>query len=130
MIPAGLHILVATQPIDMRCSIDGLVAAVLERFKHDAGKERVVYCFANPKKDRAKMVWRTAHQWCLFYTRLDAGYRVVLPIAHNGAACVAVDARALAAVLDGVNKHATTREIVREARAKVSINSPTSTTKR
>lgn len=130
MIPAGLRILVATQPIDMRCSIDGLVAAVFQRFQQDAAKERVVYVFANPKKDRAKMVWRTAHQWCLFYTRLDAGYRVVLPLAHDGATRVAVDARALAAVLDGAKKHATTREIVREARAKVSISSPTAATKR
>lgn len=30
MIPGGLRIFVATQPIDMRCSIDGLVAAVAE----------------------------------------------------------------------------------------------------
>ena len=130
MIPAGLRILVATQPIDMRCSIDGLVAAVADRLKQDAAVERVVYVFANLKKDRAKLVWRTSHQWCLVYTRLDVGYRGMLPVFADGVASVAVDARALAAVLDGAKKHATAREIAREARAKVSISSPTSTTKR
>lgn len=129
MIPAGLRILVATQPIDMRCSIDGLVAAVAERLKQDAAVERVIYVFANLRKDRAKLVWRTAHQWCLLYTRLDVGYRVTLPVL-NGAASVAVDARALAAILDGAKKRATPREIVREARAKVSIPTPTLTRKR
>jgi transposase len=130
VIPAGLRILVATQPIDMRCSIDGLVAAVAERLKQDAASERVVYVFANLKKDRAKLVWRTAHQWCLLYTRLDVGYRVTLPAAHEGVASIAVDTRALAAILDGAKKRATPREIVREARAKVQISRPTSTRKR
>jgi transposase len=130
MIPAGLRILVATQPIDMRRSIDGLVAAVAERLSQDAAVERVIYVFTNAGKDRAKLVWRNAHQWCLFYTKLDVGYRVTIPIAHDGIASVSVDARALAAILDGTKKRATAREVVREARAKVQISSPTSTRKR
>jgi len=130
MIPGGLRILVALEPIDMRCSIDGLVAAVASRLKQDAAVERAVYVFANSKRDRAKLVWRTAHQWCLLYTRLDAGVRVVLPTAPGGVTSVAVDARALAAILDGTKRSATPREIVREARARVSISSPTSTSTR
>jgi hypothetical protein len=130
MIPAGLRIVVALAPIDMRCSIDGLVAAVAERLKQDAAVARVVYAFANARADRAKLIWRNEHQWCLLYTRLDVGYRVTLPVAHGGVASVSVDARQLAAILDGAKKRATTREIVREARSKVSISSPTSTTKR
>jgi hypothetical protein len=38
----------------MRCSIDGLVAAVAERLKQDAAAARVVYAFANARADRAK----------------------------------------------------------------------------
>jgi transposase len=130
LIPANLRILVATQPIDMRRSIDGLVAAVAERLSQDAAKERAIYVFTNAGKDRAKLVWRNAHQWCLFYTKLDGGYRVTIPIAADGTASVTVDARTLAAILDGMKKHAPPREIVREARAKVEIPSPTSRTKR
>ncbi len=130
MIPAGLRIVVALAPIDMRRSIDGLVAAVADRFQQDAAVGRVVYAFANARKDRAKLLWRTEHQWCLLYTRLDAGYRVTLPVAKDGVASVSVDARQLAAILDGAKKRATTREIVREARAKVSISSPTPTPRR
>ena len=130
MIPPDLRIRVAVQPIDMRCSIDGIVAAVLERLKEDAAVERVVYVFANTRKDRAKLVWRNAHQWCLLYTRLDAGYHITIPLAHAGVASVVVDTRSLAAILDGTKKRATAREIVREARAKVLISSPMSKTKR
>lgn len=130
MIPGGLRILVALEPIDMRCSIDGLVAAVASRFKQDAAVERVVYVFANSKKDRAKLVWRNAHQWCLLYTRLDAGFRVMVPVAQGGVTSVAVDKRGLAAILDGTKTRATMREIGCEARARVSISSPTSTRKR
>jgi transposase len=130
MIPPGLRILVATQPVDMRCSIDGLVLAVAARFKQDAAVERIVYVFANHKHDRAKLIWRTTHQWCLLYTRLDAGHRVALPAAAAGVAGVAIDARALAAVLDGVKRRNSVREIVRESRARASISAPTLTTTR
>jgi hypothetical protein len=64
------------------------------------------------------------------YTRLDAGFRVVLPTAQGSVTSVPVDARGLAAILDGAKTHPTAREIVREARARVSISSPTSTGKR
>ena len=130
MIPAGLRIVVALAPMDMRRSIDGLAAAVADRLHQDAAVARVVYAFANTRRDRAKLIWRTEHQWCLLYTRLDAGYRVTLPVAQDGVASVSVDARQLAAILDGAKKRATTRETVREARAKVSISSPSSSTRR
>lgn len=127
MIPTGLRILVAVEPIDMRRSIDGLVAAVTERLKQDPATERALYVFANARRDRAKMVWRNSHGWCLLYTRLDAGFRVTLPATKEGIASVVVDARTLSTILDGAKKRATTREIVREARAKALISSPTST---
>lgn len=130
MIPGSLRIFVAVEPIDMRRSIDGLVAAVTERFGKDAKTERALFVFANARQDRAKMVWRSKNSWSLLYTRLDAGYRVAVPAASNGDACVVVDARALAAILDGVKKRPTERDVVREARARVSISSPTSSTTR
>lgn len=130
MIPANLKILLAVEPIDMRCSIDGLVAAVTLRLKQDAAVERALFVFANARRDRAKMVWRNAHGWCLLYTKLDAGFRVTLPAAQHGAVSVVIDVRALSAILDGVKKRATAREIVQEARTKVQISSPTSTTTR
>lgn len=129
MIPGGLRIFVAVEPIDMRCSIDGLVAAVAARLKQDAAVERALYVFANARGDRAKMVWRNKNCWSLLYTRFDTGFRVLLP-ESKGAASVSVDGRTLAAILDGVKKRPTAREVVKEARARVQISSPMSRTER
>src|SRR5688500_9169426 len=125
-----MRIFVALEPIDMRCSIDGLVAAVSDRLKKDAMVERALFVFANARRDRAKMVWRNKNCWCLLYTRLDAGYRVTLPETKDGTVSVVVDARTLTAILDGTKKRPTARGVVREARARVQISSPTSTTAR
>ncbi len=61
---------VAVEPIDMRRSIDGLVLAVTERLQQDAKVERALYAFANARRDRVKIIWRTSTGWCLLYTRL------------------------------------------------------------
>src|SRR3990172_3494768 len=78
MIPGGLQIFLAVQPIDMRRSIDGLIVAVKERLERDAMTERGLYVFASAQEDRVKVLRRTRTSWCLLYARLD-GHRVVLP---------------------------------------------------
>ena len=88
MIPGGLRIFVAVEPIDMRCSIDGLVAAVAARLKQDAAVERALYVFANARGDRCKMVWRNKNCWSLLYTRFDAGVFVLLPDGKGAARCL------------------------------------------
>lgn len=132
MIPGGLQIFLAVQPIDMRRSIDGLLVAVKERLEKDALAERGLYVFANAQQDRVKVLWRTRTSWCLLYARLD-GHRVVLPSPiPNGATNIVIDARTLSALLDGVARSRTkptTRDIVKEAREKVQIRAPTSTRK-
>lgn len=125
MIPGGLKILLAVEPIDMRRSIDGLVAAVAERLKKDAAADRALYVFANLRRDRVKVLWRDATGWCLLYKRLE-GARATLPEVPEGAVSISVDARVLASILDGTKKHPTVREIVREAREKVAATTPIS----
>jgi transposase len=127
MIPGGVRIYLAVLPVDMRRSIDGLVVAVAERLAKDAKVERALWVFANAARDRVKVLWRDETGWCLLYKRLDA-HRVVLPPSAPGASSVVVDARTLSALLDGVARHRVkpvTRDIVKEARAKVRISDPT-----
>ena len=125
MIPGGLKILLAMEPIDMRRSIDGLVLAVAERLKKDAAVERALYVFANLRRDRVKVLWRDATGWCLLYKRLE-GARAPLPAVAAGSISVQVDARILTSILDGTKSRPTAREIVREAREKVSSPAPIS----
>ena len=129
MIPGGLKILLALEPIDMRRSIDGLVIAVAERLKKDAAVERALYVFANLRRDRVKVLWRDATGWCLLYKRLE-GARATLPEVADGAVSISVDARILTSILDGTKMRPTAREIVREAREKVSSTTPISRVRR
>ncbi len=132
MISATTRIFVATQPADMRRSIDGLGKCVREQLLKDPSVQGALFVFANKRRDRAKVLWRDATGWCLLYKRLDTR-RLVLPAGDNGAASVVIDARALSALLDGVDavrRRPTAREIVREARQKVAKSGPTSTTRR
>ena len=129
MIPGGLKILLAIEPIDMRRSIDGLVLAVAERLKKDAAVERALYVFANLRRDRVKVLWRDATGWCLLYKRLE-GARALLPAVAAGSVSVQVDARLLTSILDGTKSRPTAREIVREAREKVSSIAPISQVRR
>lgn len=125
MIPGGLKIMLAVEPIDMRRSIDGLIVAVAERLKKDAAAERALYVFANLRRDRIKILWRDATGWCLLYKRLE-GARATLPEIEAGAVSVHVDARTLASILDGTKLRPTAREVVREAREKVAALAPIS----
>ncbi len=120
MIPTGLRIFFATAPIDMRCSIDGLAAAVIERLKRDPGAERALFVFANAKRDRLKLLWREASGWCVLYKRFE-GFRIAAPTFSVGDASLAIDTRQLALMFDGTRTRASTKEIVREARRKISI---------
>lgn len=52
MIPAGLRMFVAVEPIDMRRSIDGLVLAVTERLQQDAKVERALAAILDGVKQR------------------------------------------------------------------------------
>ena len=133
MIPTTTRILVATEPADMRRSIDGLASCVREVLQEDPRSEGALFVFANRRSDRVKILWRDATGWCLLYKRLDVR-KVVLPANEaKGARSVTVDARTLAKLLDGVEgvrRRPTKREIVREAREKVHLGAPMSTRKR
>jgi transposase len=120
VIPTGLRIFFGTAPIDMRCSIDGLAAAVAERLERDPGAERALFVFANAKRDRLKLLWHETSGWCVLYKRFE-GFRVAVPAFSVGAASITIDTRQLAQMFDGTRTRASRREIVHEARKKISI---------
>ena len=120
MIPSAARILVALEPADMRCSIDGLARCVREKLHEDPSTRGALFVFVNRRRDRAKVLWRDANGWCLLYKRLDVR-KVIMP-SSDGVTSVAVDLRALAKLLDGVERRRPTeREIVRRARDKIDI---------
>jgi transposase len=120
VIPTGLRIFFGTAPVDMRCSIDGLAAAVADRLKRDPSAERALFVFANTKRDRLKLLWHETSGWCVLYKRFE-GFRVAVPAFSLGDTSITIDTRQLAQMFDGTRMRASEKEIVREARRKVLI---------
>ena len=122
MTPTGLTFYLAIEPIDMRRSFDGLAALALSRLGRDIRAERAMIVFVNRRRDTLKLLWCDATGVCILGKRLEKR-EVSLPSSiPAGAHSIIVDARALAALLDGVVQQkadctSTHRSTVTEARA-------------
>jgi transposase len=118
MTPEGMTVLLAVEPADMRRSFDGLTLWVQTHLGRDAKATGTMYVFVNRRRDMAKVLWRDGTGWCLLSKRLDER-TVALPAnIPEGASSVTVDARTLAALLDGVvrRRSETAKSIARAAR--------------
>ncbi len=121
MIPSQVSIFVATSPVDMRRALDGLA----EQARAGLGKDPesgALFVFRNAKRNRLKILWYDRTGYCLLYKRLDRGYFRLPEAFAEGTTAVVVDARELAAILEGVQlprSKLTPRQIGREARTKV-----------
>ncbi|WP_438006174.1 IS66 family insertion sequence element accessory protein TnpB [Sorangium sp. So ce321] len=101
MIPGRVAIYVATEPLDLRRSFDGLAAVVREVLRQDP-LSGALFLFFNRASDRVKALWWDRSGYCLLYKRLERGTfrapRAVTP----GATSVVIDAAELARILEGI----------------------------
>lgn len=131
MIPGGMRVMLAVQAVDLRRSIDGLSTYVVETLGQDPRADRMFFVFTNTKRNRVKVLWRDGTGWCVLYKRLDE-HVVPLPSSiPDGAASMAIDARLLAKILDGVPRRETAKDVAREAKSKARalIKAPMSSTR-
>ena len=102
MIPSGVQVFVALEPIDMRWSFDRLAGAALERVGYDS-RSGALFIFFGRRKDAVKVLFFDGSGMCQFYKRLDRGvFRQPEPTAP-GARHVELDESLLDALLDGVD---------------------------
>lgn len=108
MLPAGARIFVCTAVVDMRRAFDGLAAVARDVLGEDP-QAGALFVFANRRRDRLKILWWDRGGYCLLYKRLERGtFR--LPEALSGdSSKVAIDARELALILEGVTLPLRTR---------------------
>lgn len=98
MIPSGVRVLVASQPVDFRRGPDGLLALV-----RDAGAnpfDGTLYVFRAKRADRIKIVWWDGTGVCLFAKRLEKAAFCWPRIGHNR---VQVNYAQLLALVDGMD---------------------------
>ena len=102
MIPSGVQVFVALEPIDMRWSFDRLAGAALDRVGYDS-RSGALFIFFGRRRDAVKVLFFDGSGMCQFYKRLDHGvFRLPEPTAPD-ARHVELDESLLDALLDGVD---------------------------
>ncbi len=101
MLPRSMPIFVATAPIDLRRSFDGLAAAAREQLGRDPLRG-ALFLFFNKAQDRVKLLWWDRTGYCILYKRLQRGsFRLPTAIEADDRS-VSIEAAELAKILEGV----------------------------
>lgn len=103
MIPAGVQVFVALEPVDMRYGHERLAGLVRERLGYEP-RGGSLFVFMGRRRETVKLLFADATGVCLFYKRLDRG-TFSLPEAMTGGGSVThveVDEATLDALLDGI----------------------------
>ena len=102
MIPSGVQVFVALEPVDMRWSFDRLAGAALDRIGYDP-RSGALFIFFGKRKDAVKVLFFDGTGMCQFYKRLDRGVFRLPEACAPDARHVEVDESLLDALLDGVD---------------------------
>lgn len=108
MIPHGVEVFVALDPIDLRWGFDRLAGLVVDRLGRPA-RSGALSVFRGRRGDATKGLFFDGTGLCIFYKRLDRGTSRWPAALAPGATSVAADERALEALLDGIDVEAPAR---------------------
>jgi transposase len=100
-IPRSVRIFIGSTPIDMRKSIDGLMAIVQGELRQDAYSGHLAV-FVSRRCDRVKILTWDKGGFVLVYKRLERG-QFKLPHMDPSTMAVEIDATQLAMLLDGID---------------------------
>ena len=109
MLPAGVRILVCTEPQDMRRSFDRLAAVTRELLGEDP-QSGALYVFVGKRPMRVKVLWWDRNGFCLLCKRLHQALFRMPEGKATGKAAMRIDEAALAELLAGVPRQATIRQ--------------------
>lgn len=108
MIPSGVQIYVALEPVDMRYSFDRLSGIAREQVGYDA-RSGALFVFFGRRRDALKILFFDGSGMCQFYKRLDRGTFQLPERERETEQHVEVDAATLEALLDGIAVDAETK---------------------
>ena len=100
-IPRSVRILIGSTPIDMRKSIDGLLAIVEQELQENAYTGHL-FVFVSRRRDPVKILAWDKGGFVLVYKRLERG-QFKLPHIDPSTMAVEIDATQLAMLLDGID---------------------------
>lgn len=102
MIPAGVQIFVALEPINLRFSFDRLAGLVKEKIGYEA-RGGALFVFFGKRRDAVKILFFDGSGLCVFYKRLDRGAFRLPEATQEEVLHVEVDDATLDALLDGID---------------------------
>lgn len=101
MIPAGVQVFVAVEPVDMRYGFERLSGLVREVVGLDA-RCRALFVFMGKRRETIKVLFFDGTGICLFYKRLDRGTFKLPDDVPTDAKSVEIDELQLEVLLDGM----------------------------
>ena len=101
MIPAGVQIFLAMEPVDMRCGFNRLSGLAREHMGYDP-RCGAMFVFYGKRKHAVKILFFDGTGLCLYYKRLDKGCFRIPDVDRGESAEVELDEAELDALLDGV----------------------------
>jgi transposase len=101
VIPAGVQVFVALEPVDLRFGFERLSGWVRERIGYDA-RSGALFVFVGRRRTTAKIAFADGSGVCLFWKKLDRGTFALPEAPPGGAAHVELDEATLEALLDGL----------------------------
>jgi len=113
VIPSGVEIYVALEPVDMRLSFDRLAGLAKEQSGYEA-RCGALFIFFGKRRDSLKVLFFDGSGMAIFYKRLDRGVFKLPEAPSKATRHVEIDDAALEALLDGIDVDTT-----RAARPKV-----------
>jgi transposase len=97
----AVRVYLAATPVDMRNSIDGLMAIVRNQWGADVFSGHL-FAFVSRRGDRIKILTWASGGFVLYYKRLERG-RFRMPQIADDARSIEIDATQLAMLLDGID---------------------------
>lgn len=101
IIPQGVEIFVATEPVDMRFGFERLGGVVRERMKREP-RSRALFVFFGRKRQTVKVLSWDGTGVVLVYKRLDAGLFEIPRAIRAGEASVVLSEAAFEAIFAGL----------------------------
>jgi len=101
MIPAGVQVFVALEPVDLRYGFERLSGWVREHIGYDA-RSGALFVFFGKRRTTVNIVFADSSGACLFWKKLDAGTFALPQAPEGGASHVELDEASFEALLDGL----------------------------
>lgn len=105
MIPSGVDVYVALEPIDLRYSFDRLAGLAQEQVGYEA-RCGALFVFFGRRREALKVLFFDGSGLCVFYKRLDRSTFRVPEAPTASSRYVTIDDAMLEALLDGIDVEA------------------------